>query len=165
MDKELKALIEILRENGLTIAFAESMTSGLLANEFGKQFNIGTVFLGSLVTYKEECKSAVLDVDSELIQKYTAESQEVTTAMVKGLKKVLDADLCAAVTGLATEGGSESAEKPVGTTFVSILYRGKVFEFSERFYGSREQIIFQGCYMIFSRCLQVLLKNQHHGNR
>lgn len=164
MDKELKALIEILRENQLTIAFAESMTSGLLANEFGKQFNIGEIFLGSLVTYKEDCKNKVLGVDPDLIEKYTAESQEVTNAMVKGLKQVLDADLCVAVTGLATEGGSETREKPVGTTFVAITYKDELYEISGRFFGNREQIIFQACYMIFSKCLEVITNNQYHGN-
>lgn len=163
MDKELKALIEILRENGLSIAFAESMTSGLLANEFGKQFNIGEIFLGSLVTYKEDCKSKVLQVDPKLIKSYTAESQEVTTAMVRGLKKILDADICIAVTGLATEGGSETKEKPVGTTFVSILFKDKVSEFRSRFYGKREQVIFQACYLIFSKTLEIITRYQEHG--
>ncbi len=165
MDKELKALIEILKENGLTIAFAESMTSGLLANEFGKQFNIGEVFLGSLVTYKEDCKSQILGVDEALIEKHTAESQEVTNAMVIGLKNVLAADLCVAVTGLATEGGTETAEKPVGTTFISLYFKNKIEEHSARFYGNREQIIFQACYMIFSKCLQLIKQHQEIGNR
>jgi nicotinamide-nucleotide amidase len=163
MDKELKALIEILRENKLTLAFAESMTSGLLANEFSKQFNIGEIWLGSLVTYKEDCKKKVLGVNEDTLAKYTAESQQVTNEMVRGLKKVLDADLCVAVTGLATEGGSETKEKPVGTTFVSILFRDNIYEFRERFYGSREQVIFQACYMIFSKCLDMITKNQQHG--
>lgn len=163
MDKELKALIEILRENKLTIAFAESMTSGLLANEFGKQFNIGDIFLGSLVTYKEDCKSRVLGVNPETIRKYTAESFQVTSEMVKGLKNVLNADLCVAVTGLATEGGSETKEKPVGTTFISLYYSGEIKEYKARFFGSREQVIFQACYMIFSKCLQVIMHHQYNG--
>lgn len=163
MHNELKALIEILRENKFTIAFAESITSGLLANEFGKQFNIGEVFLGSLVTYQEECKIKVLNVKKSTIDTCTAESREVTDEMVLGLKKILDADLCIAVTGLATEGGSESKEKPVGTAFVSILFEDKIYPYRQRFYGDREQIIFQTCYFIFSKALDVVTKNQDHG--
>ncbi|WP_371197926.1 CinA family protein [Flavobacterium sp. MEB061] len=48
-----------------------------------------------------------------------------------------------ALTGLTTPGGSETAEKPVGTIFLSIIKPAGTIDHREVFPGSPEQIIQQ----------------------
>jgi nicotinamide-nucleotide amidase len=131
--KELETFLDKLKSEKLTIAFAESMTAGMLFNEFSKVSGASEVLKGSLVTYNPELKISLLNVDPTSIDKFTPESQEVATEMVKGLAKIISADIAIAVTGLASEGGSESPEKPVGTVFISLLYKNKLHEFKTIF--------------------------------
>jgi nicotinamide-nucleotide amidase len=133
---ELNELMLNLRDKGLTVAFAESCTAGMLASEFVKAKGSSDVLKGSIVVYQPEAKKKLLNVKQATLDLYTAESQQVTNEMVMGLKNLLDADISIATTGLAGAGGSESPEKPVGTMFVSLLYDGKAEEFREIFKGN-----------------------------
>jgi nicotinamide-nucleotide amidase len=153
---ELEELIKILRKEELTIAFAESITAGMAVNIFSKAVDIGPMLLGGVVAYKETCKTRVLGVKPATLEKFTAESPQVTTEMVKGLSKLLKPGIAVAVTGLATPGGSESERKPVGTIFISIFYKGKVHEFSSRFYGTADEITMQAVRMMYSKTSEVL---------
>jgi nicotinamide-nucleotide amidase len=126
----------MLKDKGLTVAFAESCSAGMLASELAKAKGSSDVLKGSLVVYQPEVKKKLLGVKQDTLDLYTAESQQVTNEMVMGLKKTLDADISIATTGLAGAGGSETPEKPVGTMFVSFLYDGKAEEFREVFEGN-----------------------------
>lgn len=133
MSEKIEKLLAKLKGKNLTIAFAESMSSGRIINEFSKCKGAGEVLLGGIVTYKPELKIQLLDVREETLKKYTAESCQVTSEMAIGLKKIIKADIVAAVTGLASPGGSETREKPVGTVFISILYNDMLYEFRDYF--------------------------------
>ena len=133
---DLTRLTFKLKDKKLTIAFAESITGGMLVSEFVKAKGTTDVLLGSIVTYAEEVKQKVLGVKKQTLKLYTAESQQVTNEMVMGLHKFLKADVCVAVTGLGGSGASETKEKPVGTVFFSILCRKKVEEYREEFEGN-----------------------------
>lgn len=130
----------LLKDKGLTVAFAESCTAGMLASEFVRAKGSSDVLKGSMVVYQPEVKSKLLGVKKDTLDLYTAESQQVTNEMVMGLHKLLGADINVATTGLAGPGGSETSEKPVGTMFVSFLYDGKAEEFREVFKGNTESI-------------------------
>ncbi|GAB3193759.1 nicotinamide-nucleotide amidase [Pontibacter aydingkolensis] len=160
---DLTKLMMELKDNGLTVAFAESCTAGLLASEFVKAKGSSDVLKGSLVVYQPEVKIKLLGVKKETLELYTAESQQVTNELVMGLKKLLNADISIATTGLAGEGGSENPEKPVGTMFVSILYDGKAEEFREVFKGNTESVRKQLVDYIFEK-LQGIVQD-HYNNR
>ncbi|MFD2245830.1 CinA family protein [Pontibacter ruber] len=153
---ELNELMINLRDKGLTVAFAESCTAGMLASEFVKAKGSSDVLKGSMVVYQPEAKKKLLNVKQDTLDLYTAESQQVTNEMVMGLKKQLDADISIATTGLAGPGGSESAEKPVGTMFVSMLYDGKAEEFREVFKGNTTSIRKQLTDYIFEKLKGVV---------
>ena len=159
---EITELVTNLKDNNLTIAFAESCTAGLLASEFVKAKGSSDVLKGSLVVYQPEVKMKLLDVRKETLEMYTAESQQVTNEMVMGLKKLLDAEISVAVTGLAGGGGSETDEKPIGTVFVSFLYDGKAEEFREVFDGNTQAIRKKTVDYIFEKLKGVL---EQHYNR
>ena len=155
-------LVTALRDNNLSVAFAESCTAGMLASEFVKAKGSSDVLKGSLVVYQPEVKMKLLHVRKETLELYTAESQQVTNEMVMGLKKLLDADINVAVTGLAGSGGSETEEKPVGTVFVSFLYDGKAEEFREVFDGNTQAIRKKSVDYIFEKLQGIL---EQHYNR
>ncbi|WP_299758546.1 CinA family protein [uncultured Pontibacter sp.] len=157
---ELSELMISLKDKGLTVAFAESCTAGLLASEFVRAKGSSEVLKGSLVVYQPEVKQKLLGVKKETLDLYTAESQQVTNEMVMGLKKLLGADISIATTGLAGPGGSETEEKPVGTMFVSFLYDGKAEEFREVFKGNTESVRKQLVDFIFQKLQGVL--EQHY---
>ena len=160
---ELTKLMLGLKDNGLTVAFAESCTAGMLASDFVKAKGSSDVLKGSLVVYQPEVKQKLLGVKKETLDLYTAESQQVTNEMVMGLKKLLNADISVATTGLAGEGGSENPEKPVGTMFVSILYDGKAEEFREVFKGNTDSIRKQLVDYIFEKLQGII--DEHYNNR
>lgn len=145
MKSLVQRLIETLIEKNLTIAFAESMTCGLASHELNITPGTSEILMGSVVCYHEEVKTKLLKVEPSLIKKYTAESQEVTDSMAENLPQLIDADLYMAITGLNVDGGSESAEKPVGTVFFSLLYNGKLTRKRKVFKGTPMQIKKKAC--------------------
>jgi len=134
---------EMLAEQKLTIAFVESATAGRLSSEFSLVPESGKILMGGLVCYDACLKEDILDVPKAIIEKYTPESAEVTKELAVRLRNLMDADVCVAVTGLTTAGGSETEQKPVGTMFVHICFRDRQLASREVFEGSPEDIILQ----------------------
>lgn len=159
---DLTRLAMKLKDKNLTIAFAESITGGMLASEFIKAKGTSDVLLGSIVTYAEEVKQKVLGVKKQTLKLYTAESQQVTNEMVMGLHKLLKAEVCIAVTGLGGIGASETKEKPIGTIFFSILFKNKVEEFREELNGNSTSIRKKAADLIFLKLEETIDRHFDH---
>jgi nicotinamide-nucleotide amidase len=140
MKRPEQMLANALKEKNLTIALAESVTCGLITHKLGSISGTSDILSGSIVCYNEEVKTGLLRVSKKLIDRHTAESQQVTDALVMGLRKVIPADIHAATTGLAAPGGSETKSKPVGTVFLAVSFKDKLYKRRKRFYGSPLQI-------------------------
>lgn len=140
MKRRANEFIKKMRAEKLTIALAESITCGLTANKLSSCVGVSEVFTASLVCYTPEAKMQLLGVKKTTIDVHTCESPEVTKQMACSLPKLIKADMYAAITGLASSDGSETTEKPVGTTFYCILYKGKIFEFRKVFRGTPLEI-------------------------
>ena len=127
----LKKCCDLLELKNLKIAFIESASSGYLSSQFSICKNSGAeILLGGLVSYDPSIKMDLLNINAELIEKYTAESAEVTEAMaIHGKKLFNQADIIVACTGLLKPGGSATKIKPEGTFFISILYLNKIYNF------------------------------------
>jgi nicotinamide-nucleotide amidase len=149
-------LISELAVQQLTLSLVESATCGMAAQMLNTVPGTSDVFLGSIVCYHESVKTSLLKVKPALIKKYTAESQQVTDAITRNLKKLIPADIYAGVTGLSTDGGTESAAKPVGTMFVSIYYKNRLHRFKKKFNGSPIEIRKKSCLFIFSSIYKII---------
>ncbi|UDM37146.1 CinA family protein [Acinetobacter haemolyticus] len=127
----LKQCCDLLETHHLKIAFIESASSGYLSSQFSICKNSGAeILLGGLVSYDPSIKINILHIDAKLIEKYTAESAEVTEAMARQGKNLFtQADIIVACTGLLKPGGSATENKPEGTFFTSILYLNKTHNF------------------------------------
>lgn len=142
-------LVNLLKAKQLTISFAESISCGLAAHKLATVSGTSEILMGSAVCYNENVKTKLLRVSKSLIEKHTAESQPVTDQLALNLGKIIPADICAAVTGLAAPGGSETKLKPVGTVFMSMVFRNNMFKLKKKFKGSPLDIRTKACDELF----------------
>jgi len=131
-----------LNRNQATITVAESCTGGLLAERLTRIPGSSSYFLGGVVCYSNELKSAWVDVPAELIQAKGAVSSEVALALAEGIRRRSGSTLGLGVTGIAGPGGG-SPEKPVGTVHIALAAASGAKERSIRFPGDRERIRWQ----------------------
>lgn len=134
-----EVIINLAKEKGLTIATAESCTGGLIAHRLTKVPGCSEVFLGSIVSYANNAKIDLLDIDPQLLNEYGAVSKQVAQAMAQGGRKKLKADICVSTTGIAGPGGG-SKEKPVGMVAIGISTQSKLCSEILQHKGDRETL-------------------------
>ena len=128
----------MLRRKGLTLAVVESATGGLISHRITNVAGSSDYYKGSVIAYSNEVKIEVVGVKEETIDKYGAVSHQVAEEMAQGGRKVLDADICLADTGIAGPGGA-TPEKPVGLFYLGLSHRGGTYSKQHNFPGDREQ--------------------------
>ena len=118
-------VITILKRKKLNISFAESCTGGLLSSAITSVNGSSKIFSMGLVTYSNQAKITVLNVDKNIIKKYGAVSVQCCLSMVNNLSKISKSNVCISITGIAgPKGGSK--QKPVGLVYVGIKIGKKV---------------------------------------
>jgi nicotinamide-nucleotide amidase len=125
-----------------TISAAESCTGGLLAQRLTSIAGSSSYFLGGVVCYSNELKTAWAGVPAELIQAKGAVSAEVAVALADGIRRRAGSTFGVGITGIAGPGGG-TEEKPVGTVHIALAHAGGVKERAVRFPGDRESIRWQ----------------------
>ena len=115
-------LAAALRAHGWRIATAESCTGGLIAAACTSVAGSSDWFERGFVSYSNAAKEAMLDVPAATLQAYGAVSEAVARAMAEGALAHAQADLAAAVTGIAGPGGAVPG-KPVGTVWLALAQR------------------------------------------
>ena len=103
-------VLGLLRERGLTLAVAESVTGGLVTARLTDVPGTSDVLKGGVVSYFSEVKYDLLDVPQGPVV-----TLEAAKAMADGVRKLLEADVGLGVTGVA--GPEEQEGQPVGTVF------------------------------------------------
>lgn len=131
-------LVEILSKKKLTVATAESLTAGLLANKIAKIPGVSNTLRGGVVAYQNEIKITALGVQEETIEKYGAVSEQTAIEMASGAANRLNSEVAISTTGIA--GPSTSEGKPVGTVFIAVWIQGETFCARFHLTGTREQI-------------------------
>ncbi len=115
----LEALVlALMKDRGLTLATAESLTGGLIGARFTAVPGASAVFRGGALTYCDEVKHAMLGVPADVLAEKGAVSREVAAAMAEGARRAVGADLAVSATGLAGPDGD--GVNPVGTVFVGL---------------------------------------------
>jgi nicotinamide-nucleotide amidase len=132
-----------IKKHGFTLAVAESVTAGRLASEFSLTNDSGEILKGGLVCYDARLKEDILGIERAMIEKFTPESAEITEELAFRLRDFIKSDIQVAVTGLTTPGGSENADKPVGTIFIHVLIQDNSIAVREVFSGNPQQIVLQ----------------------
>ncbi len=112
-------VVELLKENGLRIATAESCTAGYIPKRITDIAGASEVFEFGAITYSNEMKNRVLGVKTETLEKYGAVSEQTAREMAAGIRRVTGADIGISVTGIAGP-GSDGTDKPVGLCFIAL---------------------------------------------
>lgn len=132
--------LNILEDKKLTLATAESITAGLIASAIAGVPGASAVLKGGVVTYDSKVKVNLLGVSEGLINQFSAESQQVTSAMAQGLSKIISADIHLAITGVASKPVNDyKIDKPIGQIYLVILYHGKEFLYEQVLLPDRDQ--------------------------
>jgi nicotinamide-nucleotide amidase len=152
-------LFDSLRQNNLTISFAESITGGKLSAEFVKNAGVSDVFYGGVVVYSNESKIKILGVNEDTLINHGAVSEETVKEMVVGLKKIFNTDICIATSGIAGPSGGND-KKPVGLVYFGFLMGDKIITKKEIFTGNRIRIINKAVNFCYTTILELIEENK-----
>lgn len=119
VDSVEQATVKLLKEKGLTVAFAESCTGGLCAKRVTDVAGASQVIHCTVVSYSDEIKNKILGVSAEHLKKYTAVSDIVAAEMARGIKKLSGADFGVSVTGYAGP-YFEGCTDEIGTIYIAV---------------------------------------------
>ncbi len=139
-DKTLaETLVETLMAQDSFVSTAESCTGGMVASSIVDVPNASCVFKEGVVTYSNEAKIKMLDVDCWTLDNYGAVSEHTAREMANGVLKNSGADIAIATTGIAGPGGGTEF-KPVGLVYIAIASKQDVEIHKMEFAGNRQQV-------------------------
>ncbi|HET6957929.1 MAG TPA: competence/damage-inducible protein A [Vicinamibacterales bacterium] len=133
---------DLLRENKMNIAVAESCTGGLLASRLTDVPGSSEYVDRGVVCYSNQSKIDLAGVPPPIIEQHGAVSEPVARAMAEGIKSRAGTRIGVGITGIAGPGGG-TPEKPVGTVAVAVAVDDEVRVRTFQFIGSREMVKFQ----------------------
>lgn len=130
-DTPLEIIVgELLKKKNLTVSTAESCTGGSIAARFTAISGSSEYFIGSIVAYSNDVKTALLHVSPETLTQYGAVSEETVIEMVKGAMKTLKTDCAVATSGIAGPTGG-TPDKPVGTVWIAAGYKSEIHTYKQ----------------------------------
>ncbi|MFK4087550.1 CinA family protein [Kribbella sp. NPDC020789] len=124
----------VVAERGITVAVAESLTSGAIASRLGAASGASSWFAGGVVAYASEVKFKLLEVEPGPVVTARCAAQ-----MAGGAARLLGADFAVAVTGV---GGPEPDEgHPAGTVFVAVSSGAREEVTKHQFDGEPSEVV------------------------
>jgi len=138
--------IASLKEKGLNLACAESLTGGMLSSAIVDTPGASQVFLGGVIAYDTTLKSELLFVSPELLTTNGTVDPQVAQQMALGVRQLMAKSKqvpIESIIGLATTGvaGPEvQGDKPVGLVYLSISGFGSDSAVELHLSGSRADI-------------------------
>ena len=127
-------VLQMLRDRGLTLGLAESVTGGLVSGRLTNIAGASDVLRGGVVSYASEVKFDVLGVT-----KGPVVSPEAAVEMAVGAQRVLGADVGLSLTGVA--GPAEQEGQRPGTLCIGVaLHNGVTASSVVQLPGARDQM-------------------------
>ena len=156
MNELAERLGQFLLARNMFLVTVESCTGGGLAEIITRIPGSSRWFERGFVTYANVSKQELLGVNSDILARCGAVSEETALAMADGALSNSHAHISVAITGIAGPAGG-TPEKPVGT--VCIAWAGKGI--SPRavhtvFQGDRLQVRHQACLLAIQGLLDLL---------
>ena len=135
-----KKLTELLISKSMTIAVAESCTGGSLSSSLTSIPGASNYFNCGFITYSNESKINMLNVNPQSIELFGAVSEKVANEMAMGAGQNSKSNLAISVTGIAGPSGG-TPEKPVGMVCFGFYVNGNVSTTTQFFSGVRSEIV------------------------
>ena len=127
-------VLQMLRDRGLTLGLAESVTGGLVSGRLTNVAGASDVLRGAVVSYASEVKFDVLGVTNGPVV-----SPEAAVEMAVGAQRVLGADVALSLTGVA--GPAEQEGQRAGTLCIGVaLPNGVTASSVVQLPGARDQM-------------------------
>ena len=139
MHEVAEAVVDKLKDAGMTVTTVESCTGGLLSATLVDVSGASDVFYQGVVTYANEAKVRLVGVKEATLQAHGAVSEETAREMAEGGAKAANADAALSVTGIAGPGGG-TKEKPVGLVYIGCYVNGKTIVKKNLFTGNRREV-------------------------
>lgn len=131
-------ILTTLAASGQTLAFAESLTGGLLADAFISIPGASVSVRGGIIAYSTDLKSTLLGVDPGLLALRGAVDGEVAEQMATGVRAALGAEWGVSTTGVA--GPGDQGGTPVGTVYIGLARAGASSHSRVQLAGGRREI-------------------------
>ena len=110
---------ELLHQQYLLLAVAESCSGGLLAHRLTNVPGSSDYFLGGVIAYHNQIKTQLLGVQPVTLTQFGAVSRQTVIEMAQGVRQVFRADIGLSISGIAGPGGGTDG-KPVGLTWIGL---------------------------------------------
>ncbi len=120
--------VELLKENNLSVSFAESCTGGTLSQLITSVSGASQVFELGVCCYSNDIKHKVLNVPKDILEIYGAVSQETAIILAKKIRRLANSSFGISVTGVA--GPEKSEGKEVGTVYIGFCDGRNTFAFN-----------------------------------
>lgn len=112
-----KELVDALRRKGKRISLAESCTGGMVATSITDVAGSSDVFQCGVVTYSNEFKNRLIDVDKDFLNDKGPVNEETAVMMANGVKNLAAADIGIGITGVA--GPGPDGNHPEGEIYIA----------------------------------------------
>jgi PncC family amidohydrolase len=134
-----KAIGDLLRKRGWTLAIAESCTGGSICDRITDVSGSSDYFMGGMVTYSNASKAKHLGIPLDCIKRYGAVSPQVAKKMAEGVRKTFNTTFGLSTTGMAGPTGG-TKRSPVGRVFIGLAKGKKVWVKKLDLKGNRREI-------------------------
>ena len=145
-------VLDLLRERGLTLAVAESVTGGMVAARLTSVPGASDVVRGGVVSYASEVKFDLLGVPEGPVV-----TPDAARAMAEGVRRQLGADVGISTTGVA--GPAEQEGQQVGTVHLGLALGDRIEFQTTHLPGDRTRVREYGVISLLN-FLRLRLHNQ-----
>lgn len=153
--KKLNQSAELMTRKKLTIAVAESCTSGLIQNVFSQAEDAMAFFQGGITAYNAGQKAKQLNINPIHAENCNSVSKEISEKMALEVSKRFNSELGLAITGYAQPVPEHGIEDCFA--FVSLIRSSEIM-FSKRIKGDPKKKLVENQYIFIEKILDEIIK-------
>ncbi|TMU87721.1 competence/damage-inducible protein A [Bacillus sp. BHET2] len=122
-DSLVEVGFNLLKEKGLSLSCAESLTGGLFQAQLASLPGASSILNGGVVCYQDEVKQKVLSVKESTLTEHTSVSEQCARELAENVRELLSSDIGMSFTGVAGPGSHEG--HPSGTVWIGMAMEGQ----------------------------------------
>ncbi|PFA67815.1 competence/damage-inducible protein A [Bacillus sp. AFS015802] len=117
-DSLVEVGFNLVKEKGLTLSCAESLTGGLFQAQLTSIPGASAILSGGVVCYQDEVKKKILSVKESTLTQQTAVSEQCARELAENVRELFSTDIGISFTGVA---GPDSLDgQPAGTVWIGL---------------------------------------------